>query len=527
MVNCLGDGSSNPKFYDLFLVDMAESEQGNRKVLIVAERYSTTSGGFIDSLRAALKDLPAADGASKPTTYVTSVERTRDRPDETEAEIRDLNIEIIEPDRKLKYEPSRELLTNYYRDFFSRQITSISGIQVVVGTEPFTSLTASCLRDELTETYNISHGFSKSWKSSSSSSSRSSCSSQSRSSSKSSKNSPSSGSSSHGTCDSDNDGRPKLVMVNYMEGENSFDDNDESLPGTSELEFIENARDSDVVISVGLRVYRHWQDILHPENIVHESFIPFESILSEDHPRRNVPDDVTIKAIKRVLTLNTGCYDILQSDFHRRVAGILGSLAKMKAETEETNFLTWIVHVGGDLTDEKKREIRSTLTQWAKCKALKIQLICPKKKSELEHQVVISSLVLMPGMFTVTGYSGLECMIASIPCLVPEDSDVGAVIRFEDKLNTAFLMPPLCFTENVENEWKRKILNVLINNADACRHARDLSMKLKSSALYESSKKLLPQIIYGMIFYLKNSVKYIHFHALLVLLQKKIKKSNE
>ena len=141
---------------------MAESEQGNQKVLIVAERYSTTSGGFIDSLRAALKGLPAADGASMPTTYVTSVERTRDRPDETEAEIRDLKIEIIEPDRKLRYEPSRELLTNYYRDFFSRQIMSIPGIQVVVGTEPFTSLTASCLRDELTETYNISHGFSKS-----------------------------------------------------------------------------------------------------------------------------------------------------------------------------------------------------------------------------------------------------------------------------------------------------------------------------------------------------------------------------
>ena len=68
-----------------------------------------------------------------------------------------------------------------------------------------------------------------------------------------------------------------------MEGENSCDD-DESLPGTSELEFIQNARDSDVVISVGLRVYSHWQDILQPENVVHEPFIPFESILSEDHP---------------------------------------------------------------------------------------------------------------------------------------------------------------------------------------------------------------------------------------------------
>ena len=160
-------------------------------------------------------------------------------------EIRDLKIEIIEPGRKLRYEPSRELLTNYYRDFFSRQIMSIPGIQVVVGTEPFTSLTASCLRDELTETYNISHGFSKSWKSSSSSS-RSTRGSQSRSSSKSSKSSLSSGSSSRGICDGDDDGRPKLVIMNYMEGENSCDD-DESLPGSSELEFIENARDSDVV----------------------------------------------------------------------------------------------------------------------------------------------------------------------------------------------------------------------------------------------------------------------------------------
>ena len=484
---------------------MAESEQGNQKVLIVAERYSTTSGGFIDSLRATLKDLPAVDGASMPTTYVTSVERTRDRPDEIEAEIRDLKIEMIEPDRKLRYEPSRELLTNYYRDFFSRQIMSIPGIQVVVGTEPFTSLTASCLRDELTETYNISHGFSKSWKSSSSSSSRSTGSSRLRSSSKSSKRFLSSGSSSHGICDGDDDGRPKLVMVNYMEGENSCDD-DESLPGSSEVEFIQNARDSDVVISVGLRVYSHWQDILHWENVIHEPFIPFESILSEDHQRRNIPDDETIKAIKRVLTLNTGC-DILQSDFHRKVAGILGSVAQMKADQFETNFLIWIVHVDGDLTDERKREIRSTLAQWAKCRALKIQLTSPKKKSELEHQVVISSLVLMPGIFNVTGYSGLECMIASIPCFVPEDSDVGAVIRLEDKLNTAFLMPPLCFTENAENEWKRKILNVLIHNADACRHARDLSMKLKSSALYESSKTLLPKILYGMIFQLFTLVQ--------------------
>ena len=85
---------------------MAESEQGNQKVLIVAERYSTTSGGFIDSLRAALKGIPAAGGASMPTTYVTSMERTRDQTDETKAEIRDLKIEIIEPDRKLKYETS-------------------------------------------------------------------------------------------------------------------------------------------------------------------------------------------------------------------------------------------------------------------------------------------------------------------------------------------------------------------------------------------------------------------------------------
>ena len=475
---------------------MAESEQYKHKVLIVAERYSTTSGGFIDSLRGALKDLSAADGASIPTTYITSVERIRDRPEETEAEIKDLNVEIIEPDRKLKYEPSRELLTNYYRDFFSKQIMSISGIQVVVGTEPFTSLTASCLRDELTETYNINSGFSKSWKSSSSS--RGPRSSQSRSNFKSSKSSLSSGQSSHRTCDGDNDGGPKLLMVNYMEGENSFDD-DKSLPGCSELEFIENARDSDVVISVGLRVYSHWQNILQRENVVHEPFIPFESILSEDHPRRTIPGDETIKAIKRVLTLNTGC-DVLQSDFHRRVAGILGSVAQMKADQFETNFLTWIVHVDCELTDERKREIRSTLSQWAKYKALKIQLTSPKKRSELEHQVVISSFVLMPGMFTVNGYSGLECMIASVPCLVPEDSDVGAVIRLEDKLNTAFLIPPLCFTENAENEWKKKILNVLINNADACRHARELSIKLKSSALYDSSKKLLTQLLYGMIY---------------------------
>ena len=186
------------------------------------------------------------------------------------------------------------------------------------------------------------------------------------------------GSSSRGTCDGDNDSRPKLVMVNYMEGENSCDD-DESLPGSSELEFIENARDSDVLVSVGLRVYSHWQNILHGENVIHEPFIPFESILSEDHPRRNVPDDETIKAIKRVLTLNTG-YDILQSDFHRKVAGILGSVAQMKADQSETNFLTWIVHVDGYLTDERKREIRSTLAQWAKCKALKIQLTSPNKK---------------------------------------------------------------------------------------------------------------------------------------------------
>ena len=476
---------------------MAESEKCKQKVLIVAERYSTTSGGFIHSLRRALKDLSAADGASMPTTYVTSVERTRDWPEESEGEIKDLNVEIIEPDWKLKYEPSRELLTNYYRDFFSQQIMSLSGIKVVVGTEPYTSLTASCLRDELTETYNINSGFSKSWKSSSSS--RGPRSSQSRSYSKSSKSSLSSGQSSHRTCDDDDDdSRPKLVMVNYMEGENSFDD-DESLPGCSELEFIENARDSDVVISVGLRVYRHWQDILHGEHIVHEPFIPFESILSEDHTQRVIPGDETIKAIKRVLTLNTGC-DVLQSDFHRRVAGILGSLAQMKADQFETNFLTWIVHVNYDVSDERKREIRSTLVKWAKCKALKIQLTSPKKRSELEHQVVISSLVLMPGMFTMNGYSGLECMIASVPCLVPEDSDVGAVIRHEDKLNTAFLMPPHCFTENAENEWKKKILNVLINNADASRHARELSIKLKSSALYDSSKKLLAQILYGMIY---------------------------
>ena len=213
-----------------------------------------------------------------------------------------------------------------------------------------------------------------------------------------------------------------------------------------------------------------------------------------------------------MLTLNTGC-DILQSDFHRRVAGILGSLAKMKTELNEPNFLKWIVHVECELTYERKKKIISTLEQWAKCKALKIQLTSPKKKSKLEYQVIISSLVLMPGMFNVTGYSGLECMVASIPCLVPENSDVWEVMRSEDKLNTTFLVPPLGFSDNAEDDWKRKIHDVLINNVDACRHARDLSMKLKSSALYESSKTLLPKILYGMIFKFFNSVKYIHLNV--------------
>ena len=276
---------------------MAERERNEEKVLIVTERYSTICGGFIDSLRAPLKDLSSADGASMPTTYVTSVERNRDQPEETKGEIKDFNIQMIEPDWKLKYEPSRELLTNYCRDFFSRQIMSISGIQVVVGTEPFTSLTASCLRDELMETYNANSGSSKSWKSSSSILRP--------------------------------QGRPKLVLVNYMEGENSFDDH-EGLPGSSELQFIEIARNSDVVISVGLRVYNYWRNILERENVVHKLFIPFESILSDKHPHQNIGEDEGTKAIKRVLTLNTGC-DILQSDFHRRVAGILGSLAQMKA----------------------------------------------------------------------------------------------------------------------------------------------------------------------------------------------------
>ena len=411
------------------------------------------------------------------------MERTRDRPDETEAEIKDLKIELVEPDFKFKNEVSPELLSKYHRDAFSKQIMSISGIQVVVGTQPFTSSTASCLRDELTEIYSIKYGFPKSWKS---------------------KNSiPRLPATVSSCCNIDDSSRPKLVMVNYMEGENSCDD-DESLPGSSELEFIENARDSDVVISVGLRVYSYWKDILHHENVIHKLFIPFESILSEDHPRRNVPDDETIKAIKRVLTLNTGC-DVLQSEFHRRVAGILGSVAQMKADQFQTNFLMWIVHVYRDLTDERKREIRSTLAQWAKCKALKIQLTSPKKKSELEHQVIISSLVLMPGMFNVTGYSGLECLLASVPCLVPEDSDVGEVIRRADKLNTILLVPPLDFTRNAEDEWKRKIPDVLLHKEDACRHARDLSIKLKSSALYKSSNRRLLELVYGMIFQLLNS----------------------
>ena len=168
--------------------------------------------------------------------------------------------------------------------------------------------------------------------------------------------------------------------------------------------------------------------------------------------------------------------------------------------------MTWIVYVDCDLSDERKREIRSTLAHWAEYKALKIQLMSPNKRSELEHQVAISNLVLMPGMFTVSGFSGLECLLALVPCLVPENSDVREVIRSEDKLNATFLMPPLGFTENTEQDWSRKIHNVLTNSPDACRHANDLSMKLKMSTQYESSKNLLLETLYGTIFQLLNSV---------------------
>ena len=66
-LHSLSHNSNNSKKNLLFLlelfkrVDMPEGKQGNQKVLIVAERYSTTSGGFIDSLRTTLKGLPAAD----------------------------------------------------------------------------------------------------------------------------------------------------------------------------------------------------------------------------------------------------------------------------------------------------------------------------------------------------------------------------------------------------------------------------------------------------------------------------------
>ena len=488
---------------------MAESKQ--HKVLVVAEGYNPTAGGFIDSLRGTLKQLTPPDGPTECQTFLTSVTRTKHLPDETAAEIDGLKINVIEPDWRLKPEPSRDLLTKYYRDYFSRQIVNIPGIQVIVGTEPYTALTASCLKDELAETYNINSNVSRSGSSRGSSS---------RSYSKSSTSKASSSRSGKSSSSSNNvyDDEPKFVMVNYMEGEG----NDElyGLPGRSELELVENARDSDVVVSVGLRVYNYWRNVLYAENIVHEPYIPFEPILSQG---RKVLGDANPKAIKRVLTLNTG-WDILQSNFHQRVAGILGSLAQMKADHFETNFLTWIVQVDFEISDERKKEIKSTLAQWAKCKSLKIQLSSPETKSQLEHQVVISNLVLMPGMFHVSGYSGLECMMSSVPCLVPEDSDVGDVIRLEDSLDTAFLLPALGFAEHAENEWKRKIFNLLNNSADAFKHATDLRGKLEKSALYERSKKLLPQIVYGkmrenppfrlsvtvfVLFFRKNKVKSI------------------
>ena len=467
---------------------MAEKKQ--QKVLVVTEGYDQTAGGFIDSLRGTLKELKPPDGPSEYLTYSTSVTRTKHFAEETLKEIDDLNINVIEPDWRLKPEPSRELLTKYHRDYFSRQIVSITGIEVIVGTEPYTALTASCLEDELVETYNVNQRFSTSKKSFSSTSSRPSYSKRSSSRTTSSRRVKNSSSSST-ICD----GEPKFVMVNYREGEGT---DDYGLPGTSEMEFVQTARDADVIISVGFRVYNFWQYVFHRENIVHEPYIPFEPILSQDYNCRNILEDARVKAIKRVLTLRTGC-DILQSDFHKRIACILGSLAQIKADQYEPNFLTWIVQVGSELSDERKKEIRSTLGQWSNCKSLKIQITGPETKSQLEHQVVISNLVLMPGIFSVSGYSGLECMMSSVPCLVPENSDVGDVIRHEDSLDTAFLLPPLGFTENSENEWKRKILNLLNNSTDAYKHATDLRAKLQKSALYESSKKLFLQIVYGKL----------------------------
>ncbi len=457
------------------------------KVLIVSEGYCTTGGGFLESLRGTLKDL--RDTCSR-NTYVTSITKYARLPNETKAEIDQLGITIIEPDRKIA-EPSQELLTKYHRDYFSRQIVSIPDVRVVVGTQPCTALTANCLRDELTEAYSIKHGSSRLSRPSTSKGKSSSVSSSRGKASSSGKSSKSSGVSS-GSHDDENE--VKYVIVNYSEGLDELSDHD--LPGTSELEFIENARDADVVIAVGLRVYNYWQQILHRENIVHEPLIPFTPILSESH---NVEPshESSASATRRILTLSIGC-DILQSDFHQKVAGILGSIAQMKADQYDPNFFTWIVQTEYGLSEQTKRDIRAALAKWSSCKALKIQLISPESRIQLEHHVAISSFILMPGMFTNQGYSGLECMMSSIPCLVPELSDVGDVIRLEDALNTAFLLPPL--EQNGEKDWKKRILSVLNNPADAYKHAADLSRRLRHSALFERSKRLLAKEIYGEFF---------------------------
>ncbi len=295
------------------------------------------------------------------------------------------------------------------------------------------------------------------------------------------------------------EGSPKFILLNYVANRTQSNGHDERLPETSEVRLMENSRDADLVISVGIRVYRSWEKLLDQNQVAHELFIPFEPLMAcvdDITPKEPASADEPVNEAS-VLTLMS-VFNPAESDFHERMAAVLRQVAQKRAENGGT-LLTWKVQVESSADAPDTDSSNSTWKQRSLSAHLRVELVQLKTRSQLQTEVMKNNLVLMPGVFAASGFSGLECILSAAPCLVPEDSDVGDLIRFQSPdRGESFLLP----AETSNQEWVAKVLQVLHQPEETRKRAATLASELRDSALHQGSFKMLSAVLYGKNFIL-------------------------
>ncbi|XP_077865476.1 uncharacterized protein LOC144352159 [Saccoglossus kowalevskii] len=260
----------------------------------------------------------------------------------------------------------------------------------------------------------------------------------------------------------------------------------------NETKILTQAKKSDMVFSVGPRIFNHYDSNFVSAHVSHKQFLPhpdkeFYDInirRPEKHHNRKV---LTAGRVKGVGNLKG--YDI--------VAAALSKVADIHRQMHK-NPPTWVIR--GFPDDDNTKETWKSVIREVTSANLKVYPLPYGTQEQIQNDLEQSHLFIMPSRSEPFGLVGLEAMAAGLPVLVTANSGMALFIEEHFPDIAGQLIVNVGVTdrklEDDIKEWEKKITYALNNYNVVYDGAQKLQERLKNSAsIYNSQKDFCKLIL--------------------------------